>query len=102
MAKRIIPNLQFNIAPGGEPDFSAIAKNDIVRDLVYANTFVGIREAVKKRAKNAKVIEINSSGQYITIEKEDFKTALDNTLLYYEQREDYETCAEIIELKNKL
>ncbi len=102
MAKRIIPNLQFNIAPGGEPDFSAIAKNDIVRDLVYANTFVGIREAVKKRAKNAKVIEIDSSGQYITIEKEDFKTALDNTLLYYEQREDYETCAEIIELKNKL
>lgn len=102
MAKRIIPNLQFNIAPGGEPDFSAIAKNDIVRDLVYANTFVGIREAVKKRAKNAKVIEINSSGQYITIEKEDFRTALDNTLLYYEQREDYETCAEIVELKNKL
>lgn len=102
MAKRIIPNLQFNIAPGGEPDFSAIAKNDIVRDLVYSNTFVGIREAVKKRAKNAKVIEIDSSGQYITIEKEDFKTALDNTLLYYEQREDYETCAEIVELKNKL
>lgn len=102
MAKRIIPNLQFNIAEGGEPDFSVISKNEIVRELVYTNTFEGIREAVKKRSKNARVIEINSSGQYITIEEEDFKLALDNTLSYYEQREDYETCAEIVELKNKL
>ena len=102
MAKRIIPNLQFNIAQVGEPDFSVISKNEIVRDLVYSNTFEGIREAIKKRAKNAKVIEINSSGQYITIEQEDFKTALDNTLFYYEQKEDYETCAKIVELKNKL
>lgn len=102
MAKRIIPNLQFNIAPGGEPDFSAIAENEVVKHLVYSNTFVGIKEAIKKRAKNAKIIEIDSSGQYITIGKEDFKTALDKTLVYYEQKEDYETCAEIVELKNKL
>ena len=102
MAKRIIPNLQFNVASGGEPDYSVISQNEIVRDIVYANTFVSIREAVKKRSKHAKICEINSSGHYLTVEREDFKAALDNTLQYYEILEEYETCAQIVELKNKL
>lgn len=102
MAKRIIPNLQFNIAGNGEPDYSIISQNKVVRDIVYANTFVGIKEAVKKRSKHAKICEINSSGHYLTVEQEDFKTALDNTLSYYEKSEDYETCAEIVKLKNQL
>jgi hypothetical protein len=102
MAKRQIPNLQFNIAGGGEPDYSIISQNPIVRDIIYTNTFVSIKEAVKKRSKYAKICEINSSGQYLTVEQEDFKAALDNTLQYYEVLEEYEKCAEIVELKNKL
>lgn len=102
MAKRIIPNLHFNVAEGGEPDYSVISKNEMIRDIIYANTFVGIREAIKKRAKHAKICEINSSGQYLTVEQEDYKAALDNALSYYEVLEEYETCAEIVELKNKL
>ena len=102
MTKRQIPNLQFNINGGGEPDYSIISQNEVVKDLVYTNTFVGIKEALKKRSKHAKICEINSSGHYLTIEQEDFKTALDNTLSYYEKQEEYEMCAKIIELKNKL
>ena len=102
MAKRQIPNLQFNIAGNGEPDYSVISQNTVVRDIVYANTFVSIREAIKKRSKHAKICEINSSGHYLTVEQEDFKTALDNTLQYYEILEEYEMCAEIVELKNQL
>ena len=102
MAKRQIPNLQFNIEGNGEPDYSVISQNTVVRDIVYANTFVSIREAIKKRSKHAKICEINSSGHYLTVEQEDFKTALDNTLQYYEILEEYEMCAEIVELKNQL
>jgi hypothetical protein len=102
MAKRLIPNLQFNVNGGGEPDYSIISQNEAVRYIVYTNTFDGIKEALKKRSKHAKICEINSSGHYLTIEQEDFKTALDNTLSYYEKKEEYETCAKIIELKNKL
>ena len=102
MAKRQIPNLQFNIASEGEPDYSIIAENPVVRNIVYTNTFISIKEAVKKRSKHAKICEINSSGHYLTVEQEDFKIALDNTLQYYEILEQYEMCAEIIELKNQL
>ena len=102
MAKRQIPNLQFNITGDGEPDYSVIAENEIIRDIVYSQTVWGIRDAIKRKAKHAKIVEINSTGQYLTVEKQDFKSALNNTIMYYEILEDYETCAEIVKLKEKL
>jgi len=102
MAKRQIPNLQFNINGEGEPDYSIIAENEIVRDLVYSQTVLGIREAINRKTKHAKIVEINSTGQYLTVEKQDFKSALENSIHYYEVLEDYEACAEIVKLKNKL
>ena len=102
MAKRQIPNLQFNISGDGEPDYSIIAENEIIRDIVYSQTVLGIREAINRKAKHAKIVEINSTGQYLTVEKQDFELALENSIHYYEIMEDYETCAEIVKLKNKL
>jgi len=102
MSKRIIPNLQFNINGEGEPDYSVIAENEIVRDIVYSQTVWGIRDAIKRKLKHAKIVEINSTGQYLTVEKQDFKSALDNSISYYEVLEDYEACAEIVKLKEKL
>ena len=102
MAKRQIPNLQFNINGEGEPDYSVIAENEIIRDIVYSQTVLGIREAINRKAKHAKIIEVNSTGQYLTVEKQDFEIALENSIHYYEVMEDYETCAEIVKLKNKL
>jgi hypothetical protein len=102
MSKRIIPNLQFNINGEGEPDYSIIATNEVVRDIVYSQTVWGIRDAIKRKLKHAKIVEINSTGQYLTVDKQDFESALDKSISYYEIFEDYETCAEIIKLKNKL
>jgi inorganic pyrophosphatase len=102
MAKRQIPNLQFNINRDGEPDYSVIGQNEVVQDIVYSQTVWGIREAIKRKAKHAKIVEINSTGQYLTVDKQDFESALNKSILYYEKFEDYETCAEIIKLKNQL
>jgi hypothetical protein len=102
MSRRIIPNLIFKSDGWEEPDYSTLSTDETVRNIIYTNTFIGIKEAIKKRAKNAKIIEVNSSGHYITVVKEDFKTALDNTLIYHEELEDYETCAQIIKLKKQI
>lgn len=103
MSKRIIPNIIFTSENINElPDYSLLSQNKIVKSIVCENTFIGIKEAIKKRSKNAKIIEVNSSGYYITIGKEDYKTALDNVIGYYETLEDYETCAEIMNLKKQL
>ncbi len=102
MSKRIIPNLQFNINGDGEPDYSVIGANEVVQDIVYSQTVYGIREAIKRKLKHAKIVEINSTGQYLTVDKQDFESALNKSISYYEKFEDYETCAEIVKLKNQL
>ena len=96
MSKRVIPNLQFNINGDGEPDYSIIGENEIIQDIVYSQTVTGIREAIKRKAKHAKIIEINSTGNYLTVDKQDFESALNKSISYYEKFEDYETCAEIL------
>ena len=73
MTKRQIPNLQFNIKGNGEPDYSVIGQNEVVQDIVYSQTVYGIREAIKRKAKHAKIIEINSTGNYLTVDKQDFE-----------------------------
>jgi hypothetical protein len=102
MAKRQIPNLQFNINGDGEPDYSVIAENEVIKDIVYYQTVTGIRDAIKRKLKHAKIVEINSTGQYLTIEKQNFLSALNKSISYYEVFEDYELCAEIVKLKEKL
>ena len=102
MSKRVIPNLQFNINGEGEPDYSVIGENEIIQDIVYSQTVWGIREAIKRKLKHAKIVEINSTGNYLTVEKQDFESALNKSISYYEKFEDYETCAEIVKLKEKL
>lgn len=102
MAKRQIMNLQFNINGEGEPDYSIIVEDERIRDIVYSQTVLGIREAINRKAKHAKIIEVNSTGQYLTVEKNDFEIALNNSIHHYEVLEDYESCAAIVKLKNKL
>lgn len=102
MSRRVIPNLQFNINQDGEPDYSIIGENAIVQDIIHSQAVWGIRDAIKCKLKHAKIIEINSTGNYLTVEKHDFRSALDKSILYFEKFEDYETCGEILKLKNKL
>lgn len=102
MAKRTIPNLQFNINGEGEPDYSVIAGDEVVRGLIYHQTVTGIRDAIKRKLKHTKIVEINSTGQYLTVEKQDFESALNNSISYYEVLEDYETCSSIMKLKEQL
>jgi len=102
MSRRVIPNLKINIIGCGNPDFSNISKDTSFQKILRVNTLNGIREAIKRRSKHAKIIEINSTGDYITIDKEDFSSALDSTLCYFEKIEDYETCDSIMKLKREI
>ena len=102
MAKRQILNLQFNMIGDGEPDYSFIVKDECIRDIVYNQTVLGIREAINRKSKHAKIVEVNSTGQYLTVKKDDFEIALNNSIHHYEGLENYEECAKIVKLKNKL
>ena len=103
--KRVIPNIKVIIPENVDLsllNLNLISENQNVVDLIIPSAFNGIKEAVSRKWKQAKICEINSTGTYVTVEKDKFSDLLDNILPYYVDREEYEICSEIITLKNKI
>jgi hypothetical protein len=93
MAKRIIPNLYIAIQEG--TDFSAIQNNSQIQEILFNSIVDGIKEAAKTNRKEATIIELNSSGNYIAINRNDWKPSLEKAQEYFTNLEQYEVCAAI-------
>jgi hypothetical protein len=100
MAKRIIPNLYIAVQEG--VNFEAIQENTQIKTLIYSNIVTGIVDAKKYNRTEATIVELNSTGNYITIGKEDWKQSLMNVQEYFIQSENYEACSEIQKLIESL
>lgn len=96
MGRRKIPNLSITFS--GDSDFDEIQKNHKVQEIVYGNVFIGIQEAARGNRKEATIIELNHTGTYITIPKENWNKSLEKAKEYYIKQEEYETCALIQKL----
>jgi hypothetical protein len=69
---------------------------------VYKSLVDGVSEAIKKDKKAIKLCEVKNQNTYITVEKENWKSSLDNALQFYENKEEYEECSKIKNLIDKL
>jgi len=98
--KRIIPNICVHFVEGS--DLSVLQENEHVKDIVLGSVVIGIIEAVKLRKKDATIVELNSSGNYISIPKENWKQSLEKAQQYYIKLEEYEICADIQKLIESL
>ena len=96
MAKRSIPNLHISVQD--EDNYEVVQKNSIVQAMIFKNLILGITEASKTNRKDAIVLELNSSGYYIQVARESWKTSLESAQQYYTKLEEYETCATIQKL----
>lgn len=100
MAKRLVPNLYITLQDG--VDFEAIQENDQIKTLLYSSIVTGIIDAKRYNRTEATIVELNSTGNYITISKEDWKQSLMNVQDYFVQSENYEACLEIQKLIESL
>jgi len=96
MAKRVVPNLYITIQDG--VDFEAIQENIQIKSLIYSNILDGIKEAKKYNRTEATIVELNSTGNYISIVKNDWEQSLISAQQFYIQAENYEACADIQKL----
>ena len=69
---------------------------------VYKSLIDGVTEAIKTDKKAIKLCEVKNSGNFITVEKTEWKDSLDSALQYYVSKEEYEECSKIKDLINKL
>ena len=91
--KRIIPNLCVHFVEGA--DLSIIRENEYVRDIVLGSVVLGIKEAVRLQRQEATIVELNSSGNYVSISKDKWKISLEEAQKHYVAQEAYELCADI-------
>ncbi len=72
--------------------------------VLFIETFNVIKECVKNGSDiaNAANLYINESSVIINVEKKDWSTHLETSLVFFENIEDYEICLEIKEFLNTL
>jgi hypothetical protein len=72
--------------------------------MLFIETFNVIKECIKDGTDvaNAANFYINESAVIINVEREDWPSHLETSLIFFENIEDYEICIEIKELLNTL
>ena len=72
--------------------------------MLFIETFNVIKECIKDGSDvaNAANFYINGSAVIINVEREDWPSHLETSLIFFENIEDYEICIEIKELLNTL
>jgi hypothetical protein len=96
MAKRIIPNLYVTLE--SEEDYNLLSNNEHVIDIILGSGVLGIKDANKLQKKEAIIVELNSSGNYVSLPREKWQQSLEKAQQYYIESEDYEVCADIQKL----
>ena len=105
MAKRIgirskVP--LFSLKAGMGVDYTQLANLPEVRKAVMEETFIAIKEGIIKKRKSIPLFEVALSNCYIELEKDKWKSTLENVMQYYVETEEYGLCAECRDLINKL
>ena len=96
MAKKVVPNLYITVQDG--VDFEAIQHNEQIQEVLYNRVVIAIKEADKTNKLEATVVELNSTGNYISINRIDWKKSLIKAQEYFLNLEEYEKCADIQKL----
>lgn len=72
-----------------------ISKSDILKELIKKHAPLAIEDAIVDKKIYASLFEINDSGQYIEVHKNQWVQALETCLLWYVEDENYEMCTHI-------
>jgi hypothetical protein len=68
------------------------------RSFVYARIVQAVKEGIKANVNSIRLFELNGTGVYITSQKENWKSGLQDALDYYIECEHYEKCSEVQDL----
>jgi len=98
--KRKVPVFRVNAKPGASYD--NLTKVPGLKHVIIEETVTAIKEGMKKKKKSAPIFEIAGSDCYLEIEKDKWKSSLENALEYYVEHEDYNKCIECRDLISKL
>ena len=98
--ERIIPVL--NVYPIDENVTDFILESEEVQRFIYEHTPAGISDALSKRKTIAQLFRLNNTEEYIELSKDQWVSAIDSCIKYYEKQEKFEKCANLTTLRSKI
>ena len=87
---------------GKDLDYDLLLKSRKFVGLVYSETVEAITDAAMNKNKTAILFKMAHSEYQVEINKNEWKTALEQCIEYYKKDERYEQCSEIVNLIKKL
>ena len=98
--RRKIPIFKVNMGPGAE--YSQLPHIQEVREAVMEEAILAIKDGIEKKKTSISLFEVAQSDYYIELSKENWKPTLEHLIEFYADREEYDKCAEVRDLINKL
>lgn len=97
---RIIP--VFRLVLDHDVSYSDVEQNPYVRDVVMSELIDAVKDGIKRRRRNISLFVINDSNYIVGLDKKEWKSSLQSALKYYEIKEEYNKCSEIVNLIKSL
>ena len=82
-------------------DLEALKGSEEFLDLIYKAVVAALKQAIRKNKSECVLFNIVNLDLKIKIKKNQYKELLNNCIIYYEKLEDYTTCQELVELKQR-
>ena len=70
--------------------------------LLLEESIVTIENALKKKRKSARIFYIPNLDCSVVLERRNFSKVLSTAIQFYEQQEEYDECAKLVRLKEKV
>jgi hypothetical protein len=97
---RVIP--VFRLVLDHDVSYSDVEQNPYVRDVVMSELVDAVKDGIKRRRRNISLFVINDSNYIVGLNKKEWKPSLQSALKYYEIKEEYNKCSEIVNLIKSL
>lgn len=85
-----------------ETDLNELCTSDIFSNLILDETLEAIEEAIETNKTEAHIINISNYRFKITINRDQFESAINNILKKYEKEENYDKCIYLTQLIKKI
>ena len=84
-----------------ESDLDILIDSKEFHDIIFNEVVRSLKVAIESKENKAVIINLTNLKCSLVSDKSNFASLIDNVILYFESKEDYEKCNELVELKNK-
>jgi len=94
--------IKLDISYSSREELQEFASNTEFNQFILENTLESLKYAINKNKTQCALFEVGDNDYKVVVKKPEYKTILDKVIKYFEDKEDYIKCDELVKLKEKI